>query len=129
MQKVRESDRTKRTKSSLVNCSVDCIRVNLLREYESRRSISLRPVLTATIACSSISSERRRRRHHKGGTALRLATVSASTTRRRINQTQRVRCVLFAYQVPPGAEPPRANLLPISAPARLPAAATGNVRG
>lgn len=38
----------------------------------------------------------------------------------RINQPQRVRCVLFAYQVPPGAEPPRANLLPISAPALLP---------
>ena len=69
-----------------------------------------------------------RRRHHKGGTALRLATVGASSTRRRINQPQRVRCVLFAYQVPPGVEPLRANLLPISAGRRRRATSAANRR-
>jgi len=38
-----------------------------------------------------------------------------------ISHSESARCVLFAYQVPPGAVPPRANLLPISAPASPPA--------
>jgi len=68
-----------------------------------RRSVNLRPVLTAPALRTGL---RCRRRQHKARTALRLATVGAPSTRRRINQSQRVRCVLFAYQVPPGAGPP-----------------------
>jgi len=85
--------------------AADCICIDSLWESEPRWSVNLRSVLTATSGRAAAFDIRRRCRHHKGGTVLRLATVGASSTRRRINQPQRVRCVLFAYQVPPGAVP------------------------